>query len=86
LHTVTVHDFAQQKHTLRARWLIDATGRNRVLSKLLGLHQAVKEQKNVFWFRPVNFDPDIPGPHSRSQEEEPRLCSLFRHSSFLWKG
>jgi flavin-dependent dehydrogenase len=25
LHIVTVHDFAQQKHTLRARWLIDAT-------------------------------------------------------------
>ena len=53
LHTVTVHDFAQQKHTLRARWLIDATGRNRVLSKLVRLHEAVKEQKNVFWFRLV---------------------------------
>ena len=30
LHTVTVHDSAQQRHTRRARWLIDATGRNRV--------------------------------------------------------
>src|SRR5579862_5821735 len=31
LHTVTVHDSAQQKRALRARWLIDATGRNRAI-------------------------------------------------------
>src|ERR1700731_4478998 len=37
LHTVTVQDPARQQDTLRARWLIDATGRNRVLSKSLQL-------------------------------------------------
>jgi flavin-dependent dehydrogenase len=32
LHEITVEDPARQKHTIRARWLIDATGRNRVLA------------------------------------------------------
>jgi flavin-dependent dehydrogenase len=59
LHSVTVQDPAQQKYTVRARWLIDATGRNRVLSKLLQLHEKVNEQKNVFWFRLMNFNPEI---------------------------
>jgi flavin-dependent dehydrogenase len=58
-HTVTVQDPAQQEYTLRARWLIDATGRNRVLAKLLQLHETVNEQKNVFWFRLINFNPEI---------------------------
>jgi len=74
LHTVTVQDPAQQRYEVRARWLIDATGRNRVLAKLLQLHEPVKEQKNVFWFRLTNFDPGILGR------------SLLRDSSFLWKG
>ncbi|HEV2182280.1 MAG TPA: tryptophan 7-halogenase, partial [Candidatus Acidoferrales bacterium] len=38
LHTVTVRDSAQQEYPIQVRWLIDATGRNRVLSKLLQLH------------------------------------------------
>src|SRR5271168_3801755 len=38
-HTVTVQDPAQQEYPVRARWLIDATGRNRVLAKLLQLHE-----------------------------------------------
>ena len=59
LHTVTVLDPAQQRYEVRARWLIDATGRNRVLAKLRQLHQPVSEQKNVFWFRLTNFNPEI---------------------------
>ena len=59
LHTVTVQDPAQQRYEVRARWLIDATGRNRVLAKLLQLYEPVNEQKNVFWFRLTNFDPGI---------------------------
>jgi flavin-dependent dehydrogenase len=59
LHTVTVQDPAQRRYEVRARWLIDATGRNRVLAKLLKLHEPVNEQKNVFWFRLTNFDPGI---------------------------
>jgi len=50
LHAVTVRDPAGRIHTVSARWLVDATGRNRVLSKKLQLQETVREQKNVFWF------------------------------------
>jgi flavin-dependent dehydrogenase len=59
LHTVTVQDPAQQRYEVCARWLIDVTGRNRMLSKVLQLHEPVNEQKNVFWFRLTNFNPEI---------------------------
>src|SRR4029077_4223825 len=42
LHTVNVQDPAGGKQTLSARWLVDATGRNRVLAKQLQLQEAVK--------------------------------------------
>ena len=56
---VTVQDPAGQTNTWNARWLIDATGRNRVLAKQLHLQEVVREQKNVFWFRLANFNPEI---------------------------
>jgi flavin-dependent dehydrogenase len=59
LHTVTVQDPSGETRTLRARWLVDATGRNRVLQKHLQLQQKVTEQKDVFWFRLANFNPEI---------------------------
>jgi flavin-dependent dehydrogenase len=59
LHTVVVQDPSGEKRTMRARWLVDATGRNRVLQKHLQLQQKVNEQKDVFWFRLANFNPEI---------------------------
>jgi flavin-dependent dehydrogenase len=59
LHTATVQDSAGGKQTLGARWLVDATGRNRVLAKQLQLQEKIKEQKNVYWFRLKNFHPEI---------------------------
>jgi 2-polyprenyl-6-methoxyphenol hydroxylase-like FAD-dependent oxidoreductase len=59
LHSVTLQAAAGGTQTLTARWLIDATGRNRVLAKQLQLQEKVNEQKNVFWFRLMNFNPEI---------------------------
>jgi len=58
-HIVTVRNADGEKQTLNAPWLVDATGRNRLLAKQLQLQEPVKEQKNVFWFRLKNFAPDI---------------------------
>ena len=58
-HVVTVRNPNGEKQTLHARWLVDATGRNRLLAKQLQLQEPVQEQKNVFWFRLKNFDPDV---------------------------
>lgn len=85
-HTVTVQGPAQQEFTLRARWLIDATGRNRVLAKLLQLHETVNEQKNVFWFRLINFKPEILD-HIRAVKKQNRaFVPYFATHHFFGKG
>jgi flavin-dependent dehydrogenase len=86
LHAVTVQDPAQQKCTLHARWLIDATGRNRVLSKLLQLHEKVNEQKNVFWFRLMNFDPEILGRIRALKKQNRAFVPYFATHHFFGRG
>lgn len=86
LHAVTVRDAAAQEHTLRARWLIDATGRNRLLAKLLQLHQPVSEQKNVFWFRLANFNPEILGRIRALKKEHRAFVPYFATHHFFGRG
>ncbi|MGH9782240.1 MAG: NAD(P)/FAD-dependent oxidoreductase, partial [Candidatus Acidiferrales bacterium] len=86
VHTVTVRDSAQQEYSLQTRWLIDATGRNRVLSKLLQLHEKVNEQKDVFWFRLTNFDQEILGRIHALKKENRAFVSYFATHHFFGKG
>ncbi|HEV2617106.1 MAG TPA: tryptophan 7-halogenase [Candidatus Acidoferrales bacterium] len=86
VHTVTVRDSAQQEYSLQTRWLIDATGRNRVLSKLLQLHEKVNEQKDVFWFRLMNFNPEILGRIRALKKENRAFVSYFATHHFFGKG
>ncbi|MGH9691941.1 MAG: NAD(P)/FAD-dependent oxidoreductase [Candidatus Acidiferrales bacterium] len=86
LHALTVRDAEQQEYTLRARWLIDATGRNRVLSKLLQLHEKVNEQKNVFWFRLSNFNPEILGRIRALKKQNRAFVPYFATHHFFGKG
>jgi flavin-dependent dehydrogenase len=86
LHTVTVRDGARQEHALQARWLIDATGRNRVLSKLLQLHTRVEAQKDVFWFRLANFNPEILGRIRALKKENRAFVPYFATHHFFGKG
>ena len=86
LHTVTVQDPAQQRYEVRARWLIDATGRNRVLSKLLRLHEPVNEQKNVFWFRLMNFNPEILDRIRALKKQNRAFVSYFATHHFFGRG
>jgi flavin-dependent dehydrogenase len=86
LHTVTVQDPARQQYTLRARWLIDATGRNRLLSKLFKLHEPVHEQKNVFWFRLANFNPDILSRIRALKKQNRAFVPYFATHHFFGKG
>jgi flavin-dependent dehydrogenase len=86
LHTVTVQDAAQQRYEVRARWLIDATGRNRVLSKLLQLHEPVNEQKNVFWFRLTNFNPEILARIRALKKQNRAFVPYFATHHFFGKG
>jgi len=86
LQTVTVQDAGGEKQTLSARWLVDATGRNRVLAKRLQLQETVKEQKNVFWFRLKKFDPEILS-HIRALKKQNRAyVPYFATHHFFGKG
>ena len=86
LHTVTVQDPAGGKQTLGARWLVDATGRNRVLAKQLQLQEAVKEQKNVFWFRLMNFNPEILSRIKALKKQNRAYVPYFATHHFFGKG
>lgn len=86
LHCVTVSDPAKQKSTIEARWLIDATGRNRVLAKQLQLSEPVKEQKNVFWFRLANFNPEILARINAIKKENRAFVPYFATHHFFGKG
>jgi flavin-dependent dehydrogenase len=86
LHTVTIQGPAEQRYAVDARWLIDATGRNRVLSKLLELGETVKEQKNVFWFRLRNFNPEILGRIRALKKQNRAFVPYFATHHFFGKG
>lgn len=86
LHAVTVHDPAGEKDTVSARWLVDATGRNRVLSKLLQLQETVKEQKNVFWFRLTSFNPEILSRIRALKKANRAYVPYFATHHFFGKG
>jgi flavin-dependent dehydrogenase len=86
LHTVTIRDSAQQEYALQGRWLIDATGRNRVLSKLLQLSERVEAQKDVFWFRLINFNPEILDRIRAVKKENRAIVSYFATHHFFGRG
>lgn len=86
LHEITVEDAGRRKHTVRSRWLVDATGRNRVLAKLLQLQEKVQEQKNVFWFRLADFDADLLGRIDAVKKENRAFVPYFATHHFFGKG
>jgi len=86
LHAVTVQDPAGGRQTVSARWLVDATGRNRVLAKQLQLQETVKEQKNVFWFRLMNFNPEILSRIQALKKQNRAYVPYFATHHFFGKG
>ncbi len=85
LHTVTVQGPAGEQYA-RARWIVDATGRNRVLSKLLQLREPVAEQKNVFWFRLMNFNPEFLDRLKAVKKRNRAFVPYFATHHFFGKG
>jgi flavin-dependent dehydrogenase len=86
LHTVIIRDKAQQECALQARWLIDATGRNRVLAKMLHLEEKVGAQKDVFWFRLINFNPEILSRIRALKKDNHAFISYFATHHFFGRG
>ena len=58
-HRVKVQRADGSEEMLHARWLVDATGRRRLLARQLGMQSQAPHQRSAFWFRLVDFDPSI---------------------------
>ena len=58
-HGVTVRNSDGTVRTHTARWVIDATGRRRLLARQLRLGGSVPHQRSAFWFRLADFDASI---------------------------
>ena len=58
-HGVTVRGGDETVRTHTARWVIDATGRRRLLARQLQLGDRVPHQRSSFWFRLADFDASI---------------------------
>jgi flavin-dependent dehydrogenase len=86
LHSVTFQDSEMRESTIQARYLIDATGRNRVLQKKLQLEERVEEQKNVFCFRLANFNPEILGRINALKKENRAFVPYFATHHFFGRG
>ena len=86
LHRVIVEDEEKHEDELHCRWLVDATGRNRMLGKLLGLHSRPQLQKDVYWFRLVDFDPSILSRIHAIKKENHAFDSYYCTHHFFGKG
>jgi flavin-dependent dehydrogenase len=90
LHEVTVQNPSGEKRAMTARWLVDATGRNRLLQKHLQLQEKVNEQKDVYWFRLKNFNPEILShiqaikPPNRSYVPYYATHHFFGKGNWIW--
>jgi len=58
-HKVLVRGTDGTLRTRTARWVIDATGRRRLLTRQLHLDDCVPHQRSSFWFRLADFDASI---------------------------
>lgn len=55
-HKLSIKEADGKARLLKADWVIDASGRNRLLGKKLGLTIKPKGQRDCFWFRFADFD------------------------------
>ncbi|MCB9592661.1 MAG: NAD(P)/FAD-dependent oxidoreductase [Sandaracinaceae bacterium] len=76
---------------LEARWVIDATGRRRLLAKKLGLHRDIPRQASSAWFRVgerVKIDQMVPegeaGWHDRDIDKNRWLSTVHLCGTGYW--
>ena len=55
-HKLAIKEASGNTRTLEADWVIDGSGRNRLLAKKLGLIIKPEGQRDCFWFRFADFD------------------------------
>jgi flavin-dependent dehydrogenase len=74
-HRVTVRTADGASRAIRARWVVDGTGRSSLLKRKLGLAKKVGHRANAVWFRighPIDIDQWSDDPDWRSRIVEGR--------------
>jgi flavin-dependent dehydrogenase len=71
-HQVTYTADGGDPVSIETRWVVDASGRNRVLARKLGLKKPSQFQRSSFWFRLEGFDKGILG--RMQQVKTPHHC------------
>ncbi len=88
-HRLTVHTEDGAVRHIRARWVVDATGRASLLKRRLGLAKKVGHRANAVWFRvgcPIDVDQwsDDPGWRARIEEGRRELSTNHLMGPGYW--
>ena len=89
-HRVTVRDADGRERTHTARWVMDATGRRRLLARQLHLGDSVTHQRSSFWFRLADFDAsildriDAVTSDTRRPDAYYAAHHFFGHGNWIW--
>ena len=85
-HRVTVRDADGKERMHTARWVLDATGRRRVLARQLHLGDSVTHQRSSFWFRLADFDASILDRIDAITNDTPRPDAYYAAHHFFGRG
>jgi flavin-dependent dehydrogenase len=85
-HELTVRLADRSETSVRATWVVDASGRGRFLAKQLGLDRKAPFQRSTFWFRLVDFDERLLGNLSAVKPQQDAYPSYCQTHHFLGRG
>ena len=89
-HRIPVRGNDGTVRTHTARWVIDATGRRRLLARQLHLGDSVPHQRSSFWFRLADFDASILDRIDAVTRDTRRTDAyyathhFFGHGNWIW--
>lgn len=83
------HGGAPEPHTVSARWVVDASGRSRMLQRQLGLTHSREADHNAVWFRVkgrLDVDQLVPAENKEWHDRVPGQKRWFSTNHLVNKG
>lgn len=81
-HTLTIKETNGNTRSMKADWIIDGTGRNRLLAKKLGLVIKPEGQRDCFWFWLADFDRSLLQNLNALGPKPPTLGEPFHYDRY----
>jgi flavin-dependent dehydrogenase len=89
LHSVTVEDKEGSTRTLKAKWVVDATGRRSIIQKKLGLRKKLDSTCSAVWFRVkgrLDINDFVPDSEREWKEKVPEFLRYYATVHFMGEG